>query len=211
MDYNLTKKDITNQRFGSLIVLEFVKVNSHRERIWKCKCDCGNYTYNSTNQLTKGHIFRCIKCGRKSSGIKKSKPKKYSKRLYECYVNMKTRVTNSKQDSHNRYINRNISMCKEWMEDYYTFEKWALENGYDETLTLDRINNDGDYEPSNCRWVDRTIQANNRRTNVILELNGIKDTMANWSKKLNIPYFYIQRYKNKLSLEEIITRYSKKR
>lgn len=200
--------DLTNQRFGNLTVKEFVKINTHTEKVWKCQCDCGNYTNLSSNQLTKGYITRCKYCSWKATADRNRKPPIFSKRLKECYVNMKTRVTNPKQDTHNRYINRNISMCKEWMDDYYAFEKWALENGYDETLTLDRINNDGNYEPSNCRWVDRTIQANNRRTNVILEFNGIKDTMMNWSKKLNIPYYYLQRYRSKMTLEEINERYN---
>ena len=159
-------------------------------------------------ELTKGYVFRCIKCGIKAIALKNTKYKIYSKRLHECYVNMKTRVTNKKQDSYNRYVNRNISMCDEWFNDYSAFQKWALENGYQENLTLDRIDNNGNYCPENCRWVDRVIQANNRRTNVILEMNGIKDTMANWSKKLNIPYYILQRKHKNNSLEEIVDEYN---
>lgn len=201
------RKSLIGQRFGKLLVKKLIKTNSHGERVWECLCDCGNITNKMSNQLTKGIAIRCPKCGHKLAGIKNSKPLKYSKRLYECYVNMKTRTTNSKQDKHNRYINRNIKMCNEWKNDYYVFEKWALENGYNDALTLDRINNNGDYEPSNCRWVDRTIQANNRRTNVVLEYNGEKHTMAEWSKITSIPYYYFQKYRDIKTLEELKKHY----
>lgn len=199
------------KKYGKVKVIRFVEITSHKEKKWECLCECGDITYKTTNQLKKGYCLQCIKCGHIMSGIKKTKPKKYSKKLYECYVNMKTRTTNKKQDSHNRYINRNITMCKDWLDDYYAFEKWALENGYREDLTIDRIDNDGNYCPENCRWVDRKTQANNRRTNVRLEYNKQIKTMAEWSKELNIPYWKLQRYKNKYSLEEIVKNVSNSR
>lgn len=203
-----TLKNFVGKKFGNVVVEDFDKINNHGEKCWKCRCDCGNYTFLTTNQLVKGYTKRCRKCGFKITGEKNSKPPKFSKRLYGCYVNMKTRVTNKKQDDYNRYINRGISMCSEWLNDYYSFEKWALENGYDENLTLDRIDNNGNYEPSNCRWVDRKTQANNRRTNVILEYNGEKDTMANWSKKLKIPYYYFQKNHKTKNMEEMVNGYN---
>ena len=133
----------------------------------------------------------------------------HSKRLYECYRNMKTRCTNKKQDGNNRYINRGISMCAEWQNDYSVFQTWALSNGYSEDLTLDRIDNNGNYEPSNCRWVNRKEQANNRRTNLCLTYNGETDTMANWCKKFNLPYYYVQYRANKgISLEDILNEFN---
>ena len=201
-------EDLTNKKYGSLTVIRYLKTTSHGEKMWECKCDCGEYSYNTSNQLTKGYVTRCKKCSYKITGQKNSKPPKFSERLRECYVNMKTRVTNAKQDIHNRYINRNISMCKEWLDDYYAFEKWALENGYQENLTIDRIDNNGNYCPENCRWVDRKVQANNRRTNVILEYNGEKNTMAYWSEKLNIPYWYLQMNHNNKTMEEMLYEYN---
>ena len=203
-----TIQNFVGKRFGNVIVEDFEKINNHHEKSWKCKCDCGNYTYLTTNQLIKGYVTRCRKCGNKIAGQKNSKQPKFSKRLYECYTNMKTRVTNEKQDDYNRYVNRGISMCDEWFNDYYSFEKWALENGYKDNLTIDRIDNNGNYEPSNCRWVDRKTQANNRRTNVILEYDNKKYTMANWSKKLNIPYWYLQMNHNNKTMEEMLYEYN---
>lgn len=197
--------DLTGKKFNHLKVIKFIKVTNHNEKLWECKCDCGNVCYHTSNQLTKGYSKQCKKCGYKITAIKNAKPKKFSKKLVECYVNMKTRTTNKKQDKYNRYINRNITMCDEWLNDYYAFEKWALENGYQENLTIDRIDNNKGYSPDNCRWVDRIVQANNRRTNVCLEYNGKIKTMAQWSRELNIPYWKMQRYnQKKYSVEKMI-------
>lgn len=100
-------------------------------------------------------------------------------------------------------------MCPEWESDYCAFQTWALENGYREDLTIDRIDNNGNYEPSNCRFVSRNEQANNRRTNIYLTYNGTTDTMANWCKKLNLPYYYVQYRVNKgKNLEDILNEFN---
>lgn len=199
--------DLKGKTFGPVKVLDFYKITPHKEKMWKCQCECGNICYKTSNQLTKGYALHCLECGHKITSLKTSKPKKHSQKLYECWINMKTRVTNKKQDTHNRYINRNIKMCDEWLKDYYIFEKWALENGYKDNLTIDRIDNNGNYCPENCRWVDRTIQANNRRTNVRLEYNNETKTMMEWSRELNIPYYYLQKFHKQKSMEEMVNGY----
>jgi hypothetical protein len=111
--------------------------------------------------------------------------------------------------SYYRYGGRGIKICDEWKDNFLAFALWALENGYTKDLTIDRIDNDGDYEPSNCHFVTYTEQANNRITSTRLEYNGEVDTMANWSRRLGMPYYYIQYriYKGR-SMEDIVNEFN---
>ena len=201
------KFHLENQKFGTLLVKKSLKANNHGEMLWECLCDCGEKVIRRSYYLMHHKNPTCNKCYRINIS-NRQKINIYSQKLYNAYKNMRTRATNKKQDIYNRYINRNITICDEWKNSYKAFEKWALENGYKDGLTIDRIDNNGNYEPSNCRWVDQVVQANNRRTNVYLTYNGETKTMANWSRELNIKYDFIQRYRAKgLSLEEIIKKY----
>lgn len=99
---------------------------------------------------------------------------------------MKSRCTNPNHNSYHRYGGRGIYICSEWLHSYDAFEEWANNNGYTENLTLDRINPDGNYEPSNCRWTTARGQANNRITNRYLTYNGQTLTVAEWARLLNM-------------------------
>lgn len=201
--------DLTNKKFGKLTAIKPIGMNKHSEMNWECVCDCGNKYISTSYGLRKGYSTQCKQCSNKQLSRKKTKYIVYSKRLKECYVNMKTRCTNKKQDPFNRYVNRGIDLCEEWKNDYSKFQTWALNSGYNENLTLDRIDNNKGYSPDNCRWVTRKEQANNRRTSLFLNYQGTSDTLANWSRKLNIPYNYIQYriYKGK-DLEEVVNEFN---
>lgn len=206
---NTLQYDLRDKRFGKLIAKEPIGLNNHKEMKWLCFCDCGNTHTTTSNLLRKGITTQCRVCAIKQIGEKNKKHEVVSKRLYRCYANIKTRCTNKKQDPYNRYINRGIDMCEEWKQSYVSFQDWAIKNGYSDNLTIDRIDNNGDYEPNNCRWVDRKVQSNNRRTNRILEYKEEKDTISNWSSRLKIPYHYIQyRLKKELSLEDIVNEFN---
>lgn len=107
-------------------------------------------------------------------------------RLFRTWVHMRQRCMNPNDKRFSDYGGRGISVCSEWGE-YLNFEKWALENGYRKDLTIDRINNDGNYEPSNCRWTTNKEQCNNRRSNRIIEVDGIKMNEKQWAEFLGIP------------------------
>jgi hypothetical protein len=92
--------------------------------------------------------------------------------LYNRYCAMKARCYNPNVESFTRYGGRGIKVCEEWRTSFVAFREWSFANGWDSALTLDRINNDGDYEPSNCRWTDRKEQANNTRRNIFVMLRG---------------------------------------
>ena len=105
---------------------------------------------------------------------------------------MKTRCYNPKYELFSRYGGRGIAVCDKWNDSFAEFRKWAFSSGYSPDLTIERIDNDGNYCPENCTWADRIAQANNRHTNRILYLNGESDTLANWARKTGIPYWKLQ-------------------
>ena len=102
-------------------------------------------------------------------------------RLYKIYKGMKRRCYTTKDESVARnYKNRGIGICSEWLEIYINFKRWAINNGYKDNLSIDRINNDKGYSPDNCRWVTRRQQANNKRTNIYITINNVTHTMSEW-------------------------------
>lgn len=197
--------DLLGKKFGKLKVIKKVGLNLHNEMLWECECECGERIIKTSYLLRNDKNPKCKKCANKQIGDKNRKYIIYSKRLHECYVNMKTRCYNQNSKSYYLYGMRGIKVCDEWKNNYSLFQDWALKNGYEENLTLDRINNNGNYCPENCRWVDRIIQANNRKSNLYLTFNGVTDTLANWCRTLKLNYKKVQDrlYKN-MTLEQIV-------
>lgn len=103
------------------------------------------------------------------------------RRLYGIWIGIKTRCLNPKNHAYKDYGARGIKICDEWKDDFDRFSDWSIRNGYDESLSIDRINNDGDYCPENCRWVTDEIQRSNRRDSHFLIVNGEKKTVTQWA------------------------------
>lgn len=205
------KLDFTNKRFGKIVCIKPLRINNHREVVWLCKCDCGNFCEKSSGAFK--NISKIASCGcmkGKKPHITNLELKNY-KPIHECYVNMKTRCYNSNYELYSRYGGRGIKVCDEWKDNFKEFYNWAI-NGWKKGLTLDRINNDDDYKPDNCRWVDRVEQANNRHTNYLIKYKDKIKTMAQWSRILKIDYSFIQSrmYKNK-TMEEVVEEWNLKK
>lgn len=184
-------KELSGQRFGRLTVIERIG-SKNRCILWKCKCDCGNETEVISNVLVNGHTKSCG-CLKDEAFLKRNtKHGQADTRLYKIWQGMIQRCTNHNYTGYKNYGGRGICVCDEWLN-FITFYIWATRNGYDSVLSIDRVNNNGNYEASNCRWSNRIEQNNNSRHNVCLEYNGQTKTIHQWSDVLGISYANLQR------------------
>ena len=152
--------DLIGQRFGNLTVVEKIGSNKHNKMVWRCKCDCGGIKNARTGDLLAGTAHNCGCSHNKHMQTANGK----ATRIYRIWKNMKARCYSKNTLAFKYYGYRGIEVCKEWHE-FAPFHRWALANGYTDELTLDRVNNDGNYEPGNCRWATRKEQAQHRRPN----------------------------------------------
>lgn len=109
-------------------------------------------------------------------------------RLYRIYWGMKSRCYNKKYLWYNDYGARGIRVCDEWLNDFQVFYDWAINNGYKENLSIDRIDVNGNYEPDNCQWITPKQQARNRRSNKYYTINGETHCLSEWCEILNLNY-----------------------
>lgn len=209
-------ENLIGKKFGMLKVVEF----SHKEKnsrgsykyYWVCECKCGNVvTRRSDGLKLKDRIVSCGCYGKQKSKeyFTTNNPRKThgqtKTRLYKIYAKMKERCYDPNYPQRHLYGGRGIKICPEWLKSFENFRDWALKNGYADDLSIDRIDPDKDYEPSNCRWADVYQQANNKRNNVRLTYMGETLTLPEWARKLNLPYSTLadRRRKGK-SVEEIL-------
>lgn len=176
--------DLTGQRFGRLTVIKETNRRANGSVLWECKCDCGNTVLVRSNHLRRGGV---LSCGCYNRDIITKHGGKHNP-LYHTLQCMRDRCYNTNAKEYKDYGERGIKVCDEWLNSYEAFRDWAMANGYRKGLTIDRINNDGDYEPSNCRWTDMKIQCRNRRSNVYIECDGERHCLSEWAELLREPY-----------------------
>lgn len=203
-------KDISGQRFGRLVAIEPIGKTKVGNIIWRCKCDCGNEKNVSTKDLGHG----TSSCGCYSKEVHKKVFTKHGQRhsrLYSVHRSMLGRCRNPNVREYHNYGGRGIKVCDEWRNSFEAFRDWAYANGYDENApkcecTLDRIDPNGNYEPSNCRWVSIKTQERNRRNNVLITFRGETHCMSEWAEIAGLKYVtFHHRIKAGWSMERIMS------
>ncbi|MET3700168.1 hypothetical protein SAMN05877753_1233 [Bacillus oleivorans] len=177
-------QDISGQKFGMLTAIKRVGKSAGRVSIWLCKCDCGNEYETIISRLRNGTTTSC--------GCKKRVDNPVSnERLFRIWQSMRQRCNNPNANYYELYGGRGIKICPDW-DKYKAFKEWALNNGYEEHLTIDRINNNEGYKPNNCRWVTMKEQQSNKNNNVFVKYNGEKITLAELSRRtgLSLPMLH---------------------
>lgn len=181
--------DITGKRFGMLTAIKL----DHIERTefgtihyWLYRCDCGKEKVLRKVQVSAGKIQSCG-CFLKQSVKERSiKHGKNNTRLYKIMHDMKQRCLNPNNKNYKHYGGRGIKIYNRWLEDFNIFYDWAMNNGYQDNLTIERINVNGNYEPNNCKWILINDQAKNTRRNRFFTYNGETFCLKEWADKLKI-------------------------
>ena len=183
-------------RYGKLTIIKEVEPryfpSGHIVRQFLCKCDCGNEVVAGLQMIRQGHRKSCGCIASEGNRTHKDVIRKDDStkclsetRIYHIWGAMKRRCNNPKSQSYKDYGGRGIKVCNEWQK-FKPFYEWAMENGYTDELTIDRIDVNGNYEPSNCRWATPLEQGSNKRNNRNITYNGITKTLAQWSRETGL-------------------------
>ncbi len=183
-------RDLTRQVFGRLTVISAAGQDKYKAVLWLCQCYCGKKTIVRGASLISGATQSCGCLHREKAkechtthGLSIDPATGKESRLFRIWKRMVNRCTNPEDDGYFRYGGRGIQVCNEWL-DVTNFFEWTLANGYQDDLTIDRRDNDGNYEPDNCRWATQAEQSRNKSNNVFLTYKGQTMCLADWERNL---------------------------
>lgn len=161
------RSSVIGKKFSRLTIIDYDGLTNLGKSKYKCQCDCGSVAIVSYNNLMSGSTVSCGCYARENASIVNRKHGMFGTRIYNIWATIIQRCENPNSENYEYYGGRNISMCPEWRNDFQIFYDWAMNNGYTEDLTIDRIDNDKGYNPDNCRWATWTVQARNKRKTVL--------------------------------------------
>lgn len=176
--------DLTGNRYGRLSIIKRAE-NKDKRTMWLCKCDCGNEKIIGGKDITSGKTKSCGCMTREITIKNNTKHNLSGTRLYSIWNGMIGRCYRKKNSEYKNYGGRGISICKEWKDDFVKFYNWANNNGYMDTLSIDRIDVNGNYEPTNCKWANQIQQMNNTRVNHSITINNKTLTVTEWERLYN--------------------------
>ena len=202
----MTYTDITNQTFNSLIARERVYCNKQKKMAWRCDCECGGEIIATYSQLNRGNTKSCGCLNREQTTVRNATHNESKTRLYKIWVGMRQRCNNPNKVRYADYGGRGIKVCDDW-DNYLTFKNWAISNGYDDTMSIERVDVDKDYCPTNCKWIPLSDQSKNRRSCNMLTYNGKTLTISDWARELNIHRSTInKRLKKGMSIDKVLSK-----
>lgn len=169
-------------------VVKYIGTNNDRKAMWECVCECGKIFIASGKDIRCGHTLSCGCLGEERRAASVTTHGESKTRLYSIYAKMKDRCYNKNNKRYNIYGEKGVRICNEWLNSYEAFRDWAMSHGYQDDLTIDRIDSSGNYCPDNCRWATMETQANNTSRNHFLTYKNSTKTMAEWAKLIGIPY-----------------------
>lgn len=188
----MKKENLLGRKFGRLVAIKEheskIQPSGQKKTMWLCECECGNKVIVSSYNLKK----KTKSCGCLQKEIFSQINKKHGMhgtRLYRIWNNMKNRCYNKNIKAYKDYGNRGIKVCAEWLDKkngFKNFYNWAINNKYKEDLTIDRINVNGNYEPSNCRFIRKEEQAHNKRNSIMITYKGKTEHITYWAKLYNV-------------------------
>lgn len=176
--------DLTGQRFGRLLVLYKDDKNNKKDNKWICRCDCGNVISAYTTNLTRGKSTSCG-CYRNELSKERMTTHGHSNdehRLYRVWDSMRQRCNNKNDKAYKNYGGRGICVCCEWQTSFEAFRNLAIESGYSDALTIERIDVNKNYCPENCKWIPFSEQAANTRRNRFVTIDGETHTLREWAR-----------------------------
>lgn len=176
-------KDLTNKKFGRLTVVALSHKDEYRQYYWLCQCECGKMVTVRGKSLTRGTTKSCGCLIYESHNVKHGMKRT---RLYRIWSGIKSRCCTLSNPSYDRYGGRGITIDSEWKCNFISFYNWAIANGYNDTLSIDRIDVNGNYEPSNCRWATPKEQSDNKRNNILITIDGVTMDLQQWCDKIGI-------------------------
>lgn len=194
-------KNEIGKKYGKLTIIEIIE-NYGVKSIVKCICDCGNTTQAKLNYIRYGQGTHCG-CIRNKNAYKI----KSNTRIYHIWHNMIARCNSKNRKDYKYYGGKGIQVCKEW-GNFDNFVEWAYNNGYNDNLTIDRVDVTKNYCPNNCRWITNKEQSLNKSNTKYITYKGKTKSLKEWSEHLNIPYKKLQ-YRisqSNMSIEKAFTK-----
>ena len=173
------EKEFIGMKFNHVTVLSRNNDKKSKPPYYNCICDCGRIFVRRKDCIYNPLNKTCGYCQREKHNSTHT-------RLYSIYKNMVYRCTKKYAKHYENYGGRGIKVCDEWINSFQKFKDWSLSHGYQDNLTIDRINTNGNYEPSNCRWVTRMEQSHNLRNNHLVYYKGERKPLSQWCRELNI-------------------------
>ena len=165
-------KDISGMVFERLTVLNLNHIDPREGAVWNCVCSCGNNIVAKGRELRSGHVKSCGCLKNEKASQRMTKHGMSHTKLAYVWSCMKQRTSNPSNKKYPDYGGRGISVCDEWKQSFQSFYDWSMAHGYKEGLSIDRIDNDGNYTPENCRWTTAKTQSSNKRTQRPYMRNG---------------------------------------